>query len=471
MNQLELLNPYNPSEEIPLSPFHLFFMGTEPHIFEPLIKSLPPQLVLSLSYLTLKNISQKIPIGKNKPLENPALIVIHENKLDALLIKCLEPLKSRPSNLKIIIFSDEFSVSLAQKAAYLKADLIVEKTIHVKEFTHNLAKLFSSKKLLNTTISNTSALIGDSPATNLLRNQIFQLAQTHSTVLITGESGTGKELVAQEIHRLSNRSQHPFVALNCAALPENLLESELFGHKKGSFTGAFQDSQGRFLSAGLGTLFLDEVGDMSLSLQAKLLRVLQEKQVRPIGSTKTYPLKARVLAATHKNLTDLITKGQFRLDLYYRLNVLPLKVKPLRERPLDIVGLADHFIKKFNKAHSSKVTNLTEETEQLLKDNLWPGNIRELENLFERILIFKKKGQIQVSDLPDHYRVLNFDNKNKIEIPPEGVHFYNLVTNFEKTLILKALEKTNGNKNQAAKLLHLNRTTLLEKMKKLFKEK
>ncbi|MEZ4873853.1 MAG: sigma-54 dependent transcriptional regulator [Bdellovibrionales bacterium] len=295
------------------------------------------------------------------------------------------------------------------------------------------------------------------------------MADSDSTILITGESGTGKELIAKAIHYNSSRSNGPFVPINCGAIPSELLESELFGHIKGAFTGAISNRIGRFEMADGGTLFLDEIGDMSPTLQVKLLRVLQEREFEPVGSTKTLKANVRVIAATNANLEKSVEEGQFREDLYYRLNVIPLQIPALRERRADIPLLFHYFMDNHNKKRERSIQGVTNEALEALYNYNWPGNIRELENLVERVAILKGEGMIDLLDLPQKYRgsspAVATDPKD-LEIPENGMDFNGAIENYENALILKALEKTGWNRNQAAILLRLNRTTLVEKIKK-----
>jgi transcriptional regulator with PAS, ATPase and Fis domain len=296
---------------------------------------------------------------------------------------------------------------------------------------------------------------------------IERVADSDSTILITGESGTGKELVARAIHFNSKRAEKLMVPVNCGAIPENLLESELFGHVKGAFTGALTSRAGRFEIANGGTIFLDEIGDMSPSLQVKLLRVLQERKFEPVGSTKTVEVDVRVIAATHKDLDSAVAQKTFREDLYYRLNVIPLRIPPLRERQSDIPLLIHHFLKHFNESKRREVTGMAPDALELLNTYPWPGNVRELENLIERLVIIKGHGVIEVRDLPERYLQRDIPlNAEKIVVPSKGLDFNTAVDGFENALIMQALERTGWNRNKAASLLNLNRTTLVEKIKK-----
>lgn len=310
-------------------------------------------------------------------------------------------------------------------------------------------------------------IIGNSDEMHSVFSLMEKVADTDSTILILGESGTGKELVAKAIHYNSARADKPLITVNCAAIPEDLLESELFGHMKGSFTGAHQTHEGRFAAAHGGTIFLDEIGDMSLKLQVKLLRVLQERKCEPVGSTKTQDVDVRIIAATNQNLEEAVKQHRFREDLYYRLNVIPIKVPAIRNRTDDVPLLLNHFLKISNEENSRSVEGFTQEAMRVLCDYDWPGNVRELENLVERAVILKGAGMIDVPDLPDKIvkRPMQFQAQH-IVIPDNGLSFNDIVNDFENELILQALRKCNWNKNKAAVLLQLNRTTLVEKIKK-----
>jgi DNA-binding NtrC family response regulator len=293
---------------------------------------------------------------------------------------------------------------------------------------------------------------------------VEKVADTNATVLVTGESGVGKELVARAIHYNSSRRTRPLVVVNCGAIPEELLESELFGHEKGAFTGAIKTRYGRFELADGGTVFLDEIGDMSLNLQVKLLRVLQEKTFERIGASKTISVDIRVIAATHRNLEDLVRENKFREDLYYRLNVVPIHIPPLRERRQDIPLLLNHFLERSNKINSASIEGLTERSLEILTAYDYPGNVRELQNIVERMVVLQKTGYVDVEDLPEKLHATKTTATVESDID-KG--YDTLVSEYEKTLILKALDKTKGVKSQAARMLNMNRTTLIEKMKRL----
>jgi len=298
--------------------------------------------------------------------------------------------------------------------------------------------------------------------------QVEKVSNTDSTVLIYGESGTGKELIARAIHYNSYRQDKPLVPINCGAIPEDLLESELFGHEKGAFTGATTLRLGRFELANGGTIFLDEIAEMRPSLQVKILRVLQEREFERIGGTRTIKVDVRILAATNKNLEDLVARQQFRDDLYWRLNVIPITIPSLRERLSDIPLLVAHFITRFNAEKKQHLTGITPAALQMLRSYHWPGNVRELENTIERIAILKGSGLITPEDLPEKiFRSNPSSPVPGVDIPDDGIDFDATVEAFEKQLLMKALAKADGVKTRAAHLLHMNRTTLVEKVKKL----
>ena len=319
-------------------------------------------------------------------------------------------------------------------------------------------------------------IVGKSQALQHVLSVVEKVADTDSTVLITGESGTGKELIARALHYNSSRANRMMVTVNCGAIPEELLESELFGHVKGAFTNAVNHREGRFALADGGTIFLDEIGDMSPNLQVKLLRVLQERTFEPVGSSKTVKVNVRVIAATNQHLEELIEQKLFREDLYYRLNVLPIESPPLRDRADDIPLLIHHFIDIGNQQKNMKIDGISEEAMKLLVHYRWPGNVRELENMVERVMILRETGDILGEDLPPQLhseqaganRASDGNERQSLApvISSDGISFNDVIGDLETDLILQALEQTHWNKNRAAQLLGLNRTTLLEKIKK-----
>jgi DNA-binding NtrC family response regulator len=312
-------------------------------------------------------------------------------------------------------------------------------------------------------------IIGDSKAMREAFQLVETIARTNSTVLITGETGTGKELIAKAVHYNSLRKDQKIVSINCGAIPETLLESELFGHVRGAFTGAHQTQIGRFEQANKGTIFLDEIGNMSPKLQVKLLRVLQEREFERLGGTETVKVDVRIIAATSANLKDLVDHNEFRSDLYYRLNVIPLQMPSLRERREDVPLLAKHFIHKYCRISDLDLKTISQEAMKMLMNYNWPGNVRQLENSIERaVALVGTRNIILPADLPHEVQKTNNNLfLSEIYIPDEGVNFNTEVSSLERALILQSLRRTGGNKRQAAELLSLKRTTLIEKLRRL----
>ncbi len=335
------------------------------------------------------------------------------------------------------------------------------------------------------------SIVGNSQSIRDVFGIVEKAAASDSTVMIFGESGTGKELIARALHQNSKREKKPFIAVNCGAIPQELLESELFGYEKGAFTGASQTRIGRLELANGGTVFLDEIGDMPAALQVKLLRVLAEKEIDRLGGNKPVKVNVRFITATHRNLEDAIKDGKFREDLYYRLNIIPIAIPPLRDRKSDIPLLVQHFLKKCNESQGKQPKIISDETTQLLANYSWPGNIRELGNFVERMVVLSVGENITPRDLPEKVlgevpreslpalekpgfelspnEMLQNGLKQSffIGLPEGGINLKNAVEEFERGLITEALEKTNWVKNKAASLLELNRTTLVEKIKKM----
>jgi DNA-binding NtrC family response regulator len=311
-------------------------------------------------------------------------------------------------------------------------------------------------------------IIGKSSQIESVIKFIEKIADTDSTILVTGESGTGKELVANTIHFNSSRIKKPFVPLNCAAIPKDILESELFGHEKGAFTGAVTTRIGRFELAHQGTLFLDEIGELAPALQVKLLRVLQEREFERVGGIKTIKTDVRIIAATNRDLEKAVKDGDFREDLYYRLNVIPLHLPPLRKMKDDIPLLLDHFNANISKSKKMKSISFSKEAMKYLTGYKWPGNVRELENLVERLIILNEGKPVEPDDLPERIRekvpVDSASSKDKLS--SDGVDLNIMLDEIENNMIIQALEISRGVKSKAANLLGLNRTTLIEKMKK-----
>jgi len=361
----------------------------------------------------------------------------------------------------VVMMTGSRSISGTVDAIRLGAVTVLEKPVAAEVLEKELRQAMASRADLEKGVdaAGEAGIIGRSPAIRAVLDVLFLAAPTDATVLIEGETGTGKELVAKALHRLSRRARGPLVAVNCAALPETLAESELFGHAKGAFTGADKPRAGRFREADGGTLFLDEIGEMPLALQAKLLRVIQEGEVQPLGVDKPQSVDVRLVAATNRNLGELAAEGKFRSDLYYRLNVVPLGLPPLRDRREDVGTLAGHFLRGTGRKFSA-------EAMAFLERYPWPGNVREMENVVARLKVLKPEGDFQLADLPQEIR-----GAQPLPAIPQnaatGVDLYAALGELEDRLIREALERSGGNRNQAAKSLGLNRTTLVEKLRKM----
>ncbi len=340
---------------------------------------------------------------------------------------------------------------------------IVRKCLEARELVTDLAL---SNPIFDDDIE--SEFVGSSKKMSEVFNLIYRLCKVDTTVLIRGENGTGKELVARAIHFNSARKSGNFVAINCGAIPEALMESELFGHEKGAFTGAIERKIGRFQMANNGTLFLDEIGELKPDMQVKLLRVLQERKFTPVGGTREVKTNTRIIAATNRNLEKMMAEGQFREDLFYRLNVMPIFMPPLRERADDIPALAQHFIKKFSKQHGRVINGLASEALDLLKKYRWPGNIRELENVVERSFIVENTSMITVESLPENIQNPEVDETEKtMPIGYSGpLDFDAFKEEMEKEFIVNALKANNGRINQTVAQANIPKNTLLRKIKK-----
>ncbi|GIL17610.1 MAG: acetoacetate metabolism regulatory protein AtoC [Oligoflexia bacterium] len=428
-----------------------------------------------LNVLTANKIEEAKAVTQGDQALDLALVDL--NLPDGDGIDLMTYLKSQHPNCEVIILTGQGTIESAVRATQKGAFHFITKPFNMDELMSLVDKALDHRRLtqensqLRTELSKKyqfDQIVGQSENIQNVLRLIEKVADTDSTILITGKSGTGKELIARAIHYNSSRASHPFIAINCGAIPSELLESELFGHVKGAFTGAIANRIGRFELADGGTIFLDEIGDLEPALQVKILRALQEKTFEPVGGTKSVQVNVRVIAATNKNLEEQVEAGNFREDLFYRLNVIPMVIPSLQERKTDIPLLLNHFIDQFNKNKSRKLTGITSEAMDCLVNYAWPGNIRELENLVERLAILKGHGMIDINDLPAKYRssaVASADT-TMMDIPDLGMDFNTAVDQFENSLILRALEKTGWNRNQAAMLLRLNRTTLVEKIKK-----
>lgn len=423
------------------------------------------------------------------------------NRIDAVFIGngiekqniFIELLTEKLEHLPIFLLVEKgVSSAISPPLQRMLAGVLEWPTVYsaLSELFNNLSKTQSS----GITPAN-KGLAGSSKAIQKIRELIDQVAKSDATVLILGESGTGKEVIAQALHRCSARKDKPFVPVNCGAIPGELLESELFGHEKGAFTGALTSRQGRFEMADGGTLFLDEIGDMPMPMQVKLLRVLQERTFERVGSNKTIHCNVRVIAATHRNLEQEIIEKRFREDLFYRLNVFPIEVPPLRDRTEDIPYLINDLVARMA-ANNRSAVRLTNRAVSVLMQHHWHGNVRELSNLIERLAITNPKTIVDIPDLPDKFQGYNVpetmstvsldelpelnlgvsDAKfhhspvttvGKVQLPEQGIDLKEYLTDLENDLIRQALEECNGVVAHAAKLLNMRRTTLVEKLRKV----
>lgn len=396
-------------------------------------------------------------------------LVILDQKMPVMDgITALEKIKTNFPQLPVIMLTAFGSLENAVEAMRLGAADYLAKPFDLDELKLKVDKALEINSLqkqvdyLQDTVSeqfNGYKLIGESQEIKAIESFISKIADTQASVLIQGETGTGKELVARSIHAQSKRGKKNFVAVNCAALPENLLESELFGHEKGAFTGALAAKAGRFELAHGGTIFLDEIGEVPLNMQVKLLRVLQEREFQRLGGTETIKVDIRVIAATNRNLKEMVVIGDFREDLYYRLNVLPLYLPPLRERKGDIVLLAQYFLAKFTEGNKVQ-KQFTQEALAALQSYSWPGNIRELENVVERAVIISQSQLVGLDSLGLELEIKR--EKGNFLLPKEGISLEEL----EKDLISQALEMTQGNQTKAAALLGISRSTFLYRLQK-----
>ena len=408
-----------------------------------------------------------------------AIHLAREREIDLILLdlkmkrvggmEALAAIQEAKPALPVIIITAFSSVENAVEAMKKGAFDYVTKPVDAAELALTVERALSFERLQQENAALKERLgekfdfgniIGSSRPMRELFETLALVAPSDATVLITGESGTGKELVANAVHQNSPRSDGPFVKVNCAALHENLLESELFGHEKGAFTGAAEQRKGRFELAHKGTLFLDEIGDMSPTTQAKILRVLQEGEFERLGGAKTIKVDVRLVAATHRNLEQMIEEGSFRQDLFFRLSVVPLHLPPLRERPEDIPALAEHFLKKYSGKNRKDIRAFHPEAMEALLAYAWPGNIRELENAIERAVILCLTEQITLRELPAAVRQAA-ESSERPFVPRPGM----TLREMEKELILSTLQKVDGNRTRAAEILGITRQTLQNKLK------
>lgn len=416
------------------------------------------------------------------------LSLLKEDKFDLFLLDLMMPgisgldvlreITAEKIEIPSIVITAHATVQTAVEAMKLGAFDYITKPFNLEELFIAIQRALDVSKLQKENFRLKKELkrkfgykkiIGNSTQIQDVIKFIGKIADTDSTILITGESGTGKELVAQTIHYHSSRSRKPIVPLNCAAIPKDILESELFGHEKGAFTGAVSTRIGRFEMSHNGTLFLDEIGELAPALQVKLLRVLQEKEFERVGGIKTIKVDVRIIAATNRDLEKAVSEGRFREDLFYRLNVIPMHLPPLRKMRDDIPLLLEHFINDISKRKKKDVLNISKDAVNCLVNYRWPGNVRELENLTERMIILNDTGEITVDDLPDRLKEKQQVQRGRPktqDLSTEGIDLNHMLDEIENNMIVQALELSKGIKSKAATLLGLNRTTLIEKLKK-----
>jgi DNA-binding NtrC family response regulator len=396
------------------------------------------------------------------------LVITDLNLTGMTGIQLLSAIQEADPAVAVVLITGYPSIQSAIEATKKGVYTYLEKPVDRDKLLAVVGEVFARLALLRKTI------LGTSPATKALLRMILKVASTSHTVLILGESGTGKELVAREIHALSPRRELPFLAVNCAALTETLLESELFGHEKGAFTDAHQQKKGLFERAHRSTLFLDEIGDTSLAMQAKILRAVQEREVLRVGGSEPIKVDVRIVAATNRDLEGMLKEGRFRGDLYYRLNVIPITCAPLRERPDDIEVLAEHFIRKAALATRRKVEGLTPDALEVLQNYYWPGNVRQLEWAMERAVLLGEGDEVRVEDLPAEILQQKPEAREAAAASPaqplapslEPVIAEGSWEEHEKTKILEALQRTNGNITRAAQLLGMTFRTLQYRLEK-----
>jgi len=397
--------------------------------------------------------------------EEPADVVVSDVKMpDMDGIEMLRSVRETSPDLGVVLMTAFASVETAREAFKLGADDFIQKPFDVEELKLIVKKTLEKQALIDENRAFKRAqrergsvknIIGTSNKMLAIFQMIETVAEVQSTVLLTGESGTGKELVARAIHDLSPRAERPFISINCGAFTETLLESELFGYVKGSFTGANSNRKGLFEAAHKGTIFLDEIGEMSTSMQVKLLRVLQERRVRPVGAHDEMPIDARVIAATNRDLKQMADDGTFREDLFYRISVIPINLPPLRERPEDIPELVNHFVNKFS-IQTGRNLSITPKAMQLLENYTWHGNVRELEHTIERAVALERGDEIQPERLPEHITNYNPERiKAEFDLPDDGLNLVAHLESLEKTYVVEALRKTSGNQTKAADLLQM----------------
>ncbi len=391
-------------------------------------------------------------------------------------IEVLRQMREVNDDAEVIVVSAVRSLKTAVEAIKLGAFDYVTKPFDVHEILALIKRVLEKQALVKEVLYLRAEvdrehlfdnLVGKSPPMQAIHEIIHRVADNNATVLLTGESGTGKEVLARTIHARGNRAPKPFVAVNCAAIPAELLESELFGHQKGAFTGAIQTKIGKFELANGGTLFLDEIGGMRIDLQAKILRAIQEREIERVGGTRTMKIDLRVIAATNRDLKKMVEEGLFREDLYYRLNVVPIELPPLRKRREDIEPLVHHFLAKYNREFNRRLQGISPAALQTLRDYDWPGNVRELENMIERAVALASGEVITRKDLP--LEILLFGKENELleEARKEGLALREAREKFEALYIISVMERVQWNQTEAGRILGLHRNTLAAKLERL----
>ncbi len=417
------------------------------------------------------------------PAAKRALRLIEEQVFDIVItdlimdgvggLEVLAKAKRELPDAEVVILTGNSTIKTAVTAMQAGASTYLTKPLDINELRTKADKASQSQRLQRSNLELQKQLnekfgfegvIGNSSAMNAVVAKLRQIAPTSASVLITGESGTGKELAAKALHINSPRKNKPFVPLNCAELSENVLESELFGHVKGAFTGADRDRIGRFQYANGGTLFLDEIGDMPISIQVKLLRVLENGEIVRVGTNEPIKVNVRLISATHRDLTDAIAEGKFRQDLYHRLKVVSVKLPPLRERRDDIPLLIEHFLKEFTASHAKTITAITPAVRKVFMAYSWPGNVRELRNTIESMIVIDTDGQLDLDDLTEDLQALTSSTRSD---GPAGIDSLvgKSLEEIEKHYIIETLKRTDGNREEAAKILGIGERTLYRKIK------
>jgi two-component system, NtrC family, response regulator AtoC len=439
------------------------------------IRSLLKQLLVDEGFAVLEA-STGIEVVDKVKESSPDLVIMDVRMPELDGIEALARLKSTNPKTAVLIMTAFGSSNAAIRAMELGAFDYITKPFELDKISHSVKRVLDYQDLtaevevLRDEISSlvqTERIVGNSPAMQEVYKTIGKVAKADATVLITGESGTGKELVAEALHFNSNRRSGPMVKVSCAALPETLLEAELFGHEKGSFTGAMTQRRGRFEMADKGTIFLDEIGEMTVPTQTKLLRVLQERKIERIGSNLPIKVDIRIIVATNKDLQKQVEQSKFRDDLYYRLNVINIHMPPLRDRKEDIPSLVEHFLAKHRYSATAQPAAISEEAIRRLMEYNWPGNVRELENVIERAVVLSRGQIITSRELPfgDHDAAEGEEGEGEADAKGDSSFFKKSVAQFEKDLIMKALRDANGNRSKAAEMLGIYRRLLYAKIK------